>query len=105
MRRLNDNNLFYFCMVAREGSYSAAARKLDVSQPAVGMQVARLERDMGVKLLEKSGRGVVLTPAGATVYAYADEMFVLVAEMLAALERGGQDVLRLAVGVAEGVPS
>lgn len=105
MRRLNYNHLFYFWMVAREGSISGAARKLDVTQPAVGQQVARLESAMGTKLLEKSGRGLVLTPAGATVYAYAEEMFVLAAEMVAALERGGQDVLRLAVGVAEGVPS
>ncbi len=105
MRRLNYNHLLYFWRVAREGSISGAARKLDVTQPAVGQQVARLEHAMGVKLLEKSGRGLVLTPAGAMVYAYAEEMFVLAAEMVAALERGGQDVLRLAVGVADGMPS
>jgi LysR family transcriptional activator of nhaA len=105
MRRLNYNHLFYFWMVVREGSISAAALKLKVTQPAVSAQVARLEREIGSKLLEKSGRGLVLTPAGATVYAYADEMFVLAAEMLAKLERGGQDVLPVAVGVAQGVPS
>lgn len=105
MQRINYNHLWYFWMVAREGSISAAAKKLDVTQPAVSSQIARLQRSLGTRLVEKSGRGLALTPAGATVYAYADEMFELAREMLETLDRGGPRALRLAVGVAEGFPA
>ena len=101
---LNYNHLWYFWMVAREGSISAATGRLGVTQPAVSSQIARLERSLGTKLFEKSGRGLALTPAGATVYAYADEIFALAREMLETLERGGRRPLRMAVGVAEGLP-
>ena len=105
MPAINYNHLWYFWMVAREGSISAATGKLGVTQPAVSSQIARLERSLGTKLFEKSGRGLALTPAGATMYAYADEIFALAREMLETLERGGRRALRLAVGVAEGVPA
>lgn len=104
MATVNYNHLLYFWMVAREGSIAAATVRLGVSQPAVSSQIARLERSLGAKLFEKSGRGLALTPAGTMVYAYADEIFALGREMLETLERGGRRPLRLAVGVAEGVP-
>jgi LysR family transcriptional activator of nhaA len=105
MPAINYNHLWYFWMVAREGSIAAATGKLGVTQPAVSSQIARLERSLGTKLFEKSGRGLALTPAGATMYAYADEIFALAREMLETLDRGGRRALRLAVGVAEGVPA
>jgi LysR family transcriptional activator of nhaA len=104
MVTLNYNHLQYFWMVAREGSIAAATVRLGVTQPAVSSQIARLERALGTKLFEKSGRGLALTPAGSTVYGYADEIFALGREMLETLERGGRRPLRLAVGVAEGMP-
>jgi LysR family transcriptional activator of nhaA len=104
MATLNYNHLLYFWMVAREGSIAAATLKLGVSQPAVSSQIQRLERSLGEKLFEKSGRGLALTPAGTTVYGYADEIFALGREMLETLEHGGRRPLGLSVGVAEGVP-
>lgn len=111
MRTLNYNHLWYFWMVAREGSIAGACRKLSITQPAISAQIQRLERSLGeilgaeeVKLFEKSGRGLALTAAGTTVYGYADEMFALSREMLEALERGGRRPLDLSVGVADGVP-
>jgi LysR family transcriptional activator of nhaA len=104
MATLNYNHLQYFWMVAREGSIAAATVRLGVTQPAVSSQIARLERALGTKLFEKSGRGLALTPAGSTVYAYADEIFALGREMLETLELGGRRPLRLVVGVAEGMP-
>jgi len=104
MATLNYNHLQYFWMVAREGSIAAATVRLGVTQPAVSSQIARLERSLGTKLFEKSGRGLALTPAGSTVYEYADEIFALGREMLETVERGGRRPLRLAVGVADGVP-
>jgi LysR family transcriptional activator of nhaA len=105
MQRINFNNLWYFWVVVRAGSISAAAKQLGMSQPGVTNQVKRLQKSLGIDLFEKSGRGLALTPAGATVYAYADEMFGLAIEMLETVGRGGPPALRLAVGVAEGVPA
>jgi LysR family transcriptional activator of nhaA len=105
MQRINYNHLWYFWVVARAGSISAAAKQQGVSQPGITNQIKRLQGSLGIDLFEKSGRGLALTPAGATVYAYADEMFGLTAEMLEVLGRGGPRALRLAVGVAEGVPA
>lgn len=101
---LNYNHLWYFWTVAREGSIAAATGRLGVTQPAISSQIARLERALGVKLFEKSGRGLALTPYGDTVYAYAEEIFALGQEMVQTLERDGRRPLRFAVGVAEGVP-
>lgn len=53
-----------FLATAEEGSFSAAARALGVSQPTVGRQVAALEEELGVSLIEHVGRGVEFTPTG-----------------------------------------
>jgi LysR family transcriptional activator of nhaA len=105
MQRINYNHLWYFWVVARAGSISAAAKQQGVSQPGITNQIKRLQSSLGIDLFEKSGRGLALTPAGTTVYAYADEMFGLAVQMMEALGRGGPPALRLAVGVAEGVPA
>ncbi|WCB92930.1 HTH-type transcriptional regulator GltC [Baekduia alba] len=59
-----DRRLLYFLAVAREGSFSRAADVLHVAQPAVSRQVALLEAEVGVRLLERSSAGVVPTDAG-----------------------------------------
>ncbi len=53
-----------FLVTAEEGSLSAAARALGMTQPTLGRQVAALERELGVTLVERTGRGLVLTPSG-----------------------------------------
>lgn len=67
-----------FCRVAEEESFTRAADLLNLSQPAVTRQVAALERDLGVVLIERSGRGFHLTPAGEVVYGYAREVVAMV---------------------------
>ena len=57
--------LHYFVAAAEEGSLSAAARRFDVSVPAVTKLVSALERDLGVKLLDRSTQGLALTARGA----------------------------------------
>lgn len=51
-------------VTAEEGSYSAAARALGSTQPTVGRQVAALEEELGVTLVQRVGRGLELTEAG-----------------------------------------
>jgi DNA-binding transcriptional LysR family regulator len=53
-----------FLVTAEEGSLSAAARALGLAQPTLGRQVDALERELGVVLFERVGRGLRLTPAG-----------------------------------------
>lgn len=57
--------LHYFVAAAEEGSFSAAARRFDVSVPAVTKLVSALERELGVKLLDRSTQGLSLTARGA----------------------------------------
>ena len=56
--------LRYFMEVARIGSISAAARALNIAQPALSRQLQKLEDELGVTLLLRHGRGVRLTPEG-----------------------------------------
>ncbi|WP_147653794.1 LysR family transcriptional regulator [Vulcaniibacterium gelatinicum] len=60
-----------FCQVARLGSVSRAAEALYLSQPAVTLQLQALEREYGVRLLERSGRRLALTREGEALYALA----------------------------------
>ena len=53
-----------FLVTAEEGSLSAAARALDMTQPTLGRQVTALEQELGVALFERAGRGLELTPSG-----------------------------------------
>jgi molybdate transport repressor ModE-like protein len=65
--------------VAREGSFSAAARALDYTQPAVSHHVARLEAELGTSLLVRGGRGVRLTDAGRALVEHADAVLIRLA--------------------------
>ena len=58
-------HLRYFIAVAEEGSFlTAAQRRLNTSQPSLSRQIRDLESEVGVRLLERQARGVVLTDAG-----------------------------------------
>src|ERR671927_1645481 len=63
--------LEYFVAVAEEGSFTRAAARVHVAQPGVSAQIRRLERELGQELLDRSGRAVRLTEAGAAVLPYA----------------------------------
>ncbi|GAB7181494.1 DNA-binding transcriptional regulator LysR family [Kitasatospora sp. Ki12] len=61
------HQLRYFAAVIDEGSFTAAAAHLHVSQSGVSTQVAKLERELGQQLLDRAGRRVSLTPAGEAI--------------------------------------
>lgn len=65
------HQLRYLLAVLDEGSFTAAAARERVSQSGVSAQVAKLERELGVRLLERGGRTVVATPAGEAVVPHA----------------------------------
>jgi LysR family nitrogen assimilation transcriptional regulator len=63
--------LRYFRQVAESGSFSAAAGLLRVAQPALSRQIQALERELGVTLCHRNGRGILLTAAGHALHADA----------------------------------
>ncbi len=105
MEWLNYHHLFYFWVVAREGSISAATRKLHLTQPTISAQLRLLESSIGERLFEKSGRGLVLTEAGRVALRYADEIFALGRELRDTLrDRPTGKPARVTVGIADVVP-
>ena len=60
--------LKYFCEVAGSQHVTRSAEKLHVAQPALSMAIRRLEDELGVKLFESKGRGIVLTETGRYMY-------------------------------------
>lgn len=102
---LNYRHLLYFWSVARLGTLARAARELHVSQPAISAQLRKLERSLGERLFERSGRTLQLTEAGRLVFRYADEIFALGRELADAVQgEAGAHPLELRVGVTDVVP-
>jgi DNA-binding transcriptional LysR family regulator len=67
LSKLDFRQLDQFLAVVDQGGFRGAARALNIAQPAVSRNVGNLENALGVQLLERSRRGVKLTPAGATL--------------------------------------
>lgn len=65
------NQLSYFLAIVEAGSFSGAAQKLGVAQPALSQHVTNLEQELDVTLFERSPRGVVNTAAGDLLYEHA----------------------------------
>lgn len=63
-----DKKIEYFMVVVQEGSFSAASRKLYLSQANLSRQIAQLESDLGVKLFDRDGYRPELTEAGSQFY-------------------------------------
>lgn len=59
--------LEYFIAAAQEGSFSGAARRLDVSVPSIAKLIGALERELGLRLLDRSTQGLKLTDRKSVV--------------------------------------
>lgn len=66
--------LEYFVAVAANGSFSRAAAELNLAQPSLSRQITLLEADLAQRLLVRTGRGVLLTPAGEALMVHARSM-------------------------------
>ena len=84
---MNLRTLKYFVAIADAGSFTGAAAAIPIAQPALTRQMRELEIDLGVKLLERRPRGVVLTAAGATFYASARRILAEAARVRKTLNR------------------
>lgn len=95
--------LRYFLAVVEEANFTRAAAALHVAQPGVSAQIRQLERELGQRLLDRSGRSVTVTEAGAAVLPYARAALAAVdgmrqtADEFAGLLRG-----RVTIGLVSG---
>ncbi len=85
MRDLNYNHLRYFWTVAREGSLTRAAERMNLSQSALSVQIQKLEHQIGHPLFSRVGRKLVLTEAGQIALDYADTVFEAGKELMSTL--------------------
>lgn len=87
--------------IARLGSFAAAARKLNTSQPAISLRIRDLERNLGVTLFDRSRRRAILTPQGHEVAAGAERLLSLAAELHERVAKPGVLSGLVRVGVTE----
>jgi len=91
-----------FLTVANEKSFSRAGEKLHRTQPAISLAVQRLEDELGEKLIDRSGKDLILTDAGEIVHEYARRFENLLGEMGTALsELRDNSAGRLTIGANE----
>jgi DNA-binding transcriptional LysR family regulator len=101
---MDTRQLAAFCAVVERKSFSQAAERLGVTQPAVSLQVRSLEKRLGRRLLDRSGRRVEPTEAGLALYRGAQRLLTLEGQLLEELEAGGDGELggTLEVGASTG---
>lgn len=98
--------LRYFVMVVEEANFTRAAARLHLAQPGISAQIRQLEREIGQSLLDRTGRTVTLTEAGAAVLPHARAALAAAdavraaADELTGLLRG-----RVRIGTLLGVPA
>lgn len=105
MADLEVRELRYFRAVATERSFSRAATVLGMAQPPLSRAIGRLERRLGVRLLDRDNRGVSLTPAGATLLEEATRVLDAVATAANRTRRAALPVPTLVVTAKPGVAS
>jgi DNA-binding transcriptional LysR family regulator len=79
---MDTRQLQAFCIVVERRSFSQAAERLGVTQPAVSLQVRALEKRLGLQLLDRSGRRVEPTEAGLRLYRGAQRLLALEEELV-----------------------
>jgi DNA-binding transcriptional LysR family regulator len=91
---MDTRQLAAFCTVVERRSFSQAAERLGVTQPAVSLQVQALEKRLGTQLLDRSGRRVVPTEAGLRLYRGAQRLLALEHQLLDEVAGGDEGRLR-----------
>lgn len=102
---LNFRQLIIFVTVAELGSFTKAAKKLYMTQPAISWQIKSLETELGLTLLERGDRQVTLTEAGQLFYTDAKRLTNLYEKLMFAIEeyKGlGKGTLRLGASTIPG---
>jgi DNA-binding transcriptional LysR family regulator len=101
---MDTRQLAAFCAVVERKSFSQAAERLGVSQPAVSLQIRSLEQRLGRQLLDRSGRRVEPTEAGQRLYRNAQRLLALEEQLLEEVSETAEGELRgrLELGASSG---
>ncbi|MGH3079481.1 MAG: selenium metabolism-associated LysR family transcriptional regulator [Gaiellaceae bacterium] len=101
---MDTRQLAAFCAVVERKSFSQAAERLGVTQPAVSLQVRALEKRLGTQLLDRSGRRVEPTEAGLRLYRGAQRMLSLEDQIMADVSASAEGELAgdLVLGASTG---
>jgi DNA-binding transcriptional LysR family regulator len=101
---MDTRQLAAFCAVVERRSFSQAAERLGVTQPAVSLQIRTLEKRLGTQLLDRSGRRVEPTEAGRRLYSGAQRMLALEDQLVAEVGASGEGALagELVLGASTG---
>ena len=89
---LNYHHLYYFWVVAREGTMTKAAEKLRLSQSTLSEQIKLLEESLGTLLFDRVKRTLVLTEAGRLSFEYCEKIFSTGAELYQLLQQKSAQV-------------
>jgi DNA-binding transcriptional LysR family regulator len=90
---MDTRQLAAFCAVVERKSFSQAADRLGVTQPAVSLQIRSLEQRLGRQLLDRSGRRVEPTEAGRRLYASAQRLLALEDQLLEEIEADNEGAI------------
>src|SRR3954453_15332930 len=101
---MDTRQLAAFVAVVEKKSFSQAAERLGVTQPAVSLQIQALEKRLGAKLLDRSGRRVEPTEAGMRLYRGAQRLLALEEQVVAEVAQDAGDELegRFELGASTG---
>ena len=101
---MDTRQLVAFCAVVERRSFSQAAERLRVTQPAISLQVRALEQRLGTKLFDRSGRRVEPTEAGWRLYRGAQRLLALEEQMVSDVAASAEGELEgeLVIGASTG---
>ena len=101
----NYRHLYYFWVVAKEGSMSKAAERLDMAIQTISAQVHELEKSLGYLLFKPAGRGIALTESGFAALEIADQIFSIGERLPEAVRDAAKSPkTKITVGVSDGLP-
>lgn len=102
---LNYHHLYYFWIVAREGSITKGSERLSLAEPTISAQISALEKSIGHRVFDRVGHRLVLTHTGKVVFQYAQRIFALGQELNDVLAgRSVAEPVPVTVGVVESIP-
>ena len=101
---MNLDYLRTYLEVVKLGSFSEVAKKLSISQPAVSFQIQKLERDLGIRLIDRGPKAITVTDAGRYLLHFAEAVEVEQAHLMRDLERLREEVTGNIIIAASTIP-
>ncbi len=101
----NYRHLYYFWVVAKEGSMSKAAERLNIATQTISAQVHELEKSLGYLLFKPAGRGIILTDFGSVALEIADQIFSIGEKLPEVLRDAAKSPkIKIIVGISDSLP-